>query len=274
MKLKLVIVLLLAAGLLFPSQAFATAKKANVSNSFIYQAIAKYRNKNYTGCIQDMDYAIQNGRPSDIAYYYKALSYAKLGMTDEAKGAYQSALSSTSNRTLAEYAQQAVSCIDDPTTCDSSLDDKDITSFIKSNQFMHPEVQQKVKDQAMDRIKQSINGEFTPDNNDLKYLNQNNAPTDKEIADAVRTFQKLGINPMNAIVGANYSAYTQNPEAMQINAMFGNQNNNNNNMMNLLPMMLAMQASPNGSGAINKEFLQTYMMNQMIPSFNFDNNDK
>ena len=272
MKLKILTAFLIISGLFLGSGLTYAASKNTVPNSFVYQAISKYRNKNYTGCIQDMDYAISHGKASDIAYYYKALSYARLGMSEEAKSAYESASQMTSNRILAEYANQAIACIDDPSTCDSNLDDGDISKFIRSNQFMHQDVKNALKEQAMERVQSTINSEAKPSEEDLKYINQNNAPSDKEIADAVRTFQKLGINPLGNS-NMNMAAYNGNAELMQINAMLNNQNSNNDNMMNLIPMISAMQTQ-GGSNNVNKEFIQAYMLNQMLPSFNFGNNDK
>ena len=100
-----------------------------------------------------------------------------------------------------------------------------------------------------------------------------NGPTDKEIADAVRTLAKLGINPL----GMNNPALMTgaNAELAQINALLGGNNNNNNNIMNLMPIINAMQTSgQGGNSGMSKEFIQTYMMNQMLPNFSFGSDDK
>ena len=134
---------------------------------------------------------------------------------------------------------------------------------------MHQEVEDGLKQKAIEKAKAEINNDVKPGEDTLKYINHQ--PTDKEIADAVRTFQKMGINPFG---GGNLAMYGQNPELAQMNAMFGNNNSNNNmNMMNLMPMINAMQAQ-GGNSNMSKEFVQTYMMNQMLPNFNFNNDDK
>jgi len=311
MKLKQVLASLAIFGLLTPmGVTLAATNNGTAPTSLVYQAISKYKNRNYTGCIQDLDYAISHGRSSDIAFYYKALSYARLGMKEDARSAYESAYNMTSNYKLAEYAKQAVSCIDDPETCDSKLDPQDITFFIKSNKFMHPDVEEAIKNQAMERAKTNINSEAKPNENDLKYLqdDKNNevkpnedkqwedkqwedkpnegehrhinynygVPTDKEIADAVRTFQKMGLNPFSNGMNMN-TAYGQNAEMMQLSALLNNQNNNNNNnnMMNLVPMLTALQSQGGSNSTVSKDFMQAYMLNQMLPNFNFgSNNDK
>ncbi len=273
MKFKSFLVGLIISGfVLSGGVTLAATKNAQLPSSFVYQAINKYKQKNYTGCIQDMDYIIQKGRPTDVAYYYKAISYSQLGMPEKAREAYESARSISSNRVLIDYATQAMNCIDDASLCDSQLDSGDITKFIKSEEFMHSDVKAELENQTIERAKAEINNDVKPDSNELKYLNQNNQPTDKEIADAVRTLSKLGINPFNGNMGMFGGLGGQSSEIAQINAMFGNSNNNNNNMMNLIPMLSAM--TQNGNTGVSKEFVQTYMMNQMLPGFDFSSSNK
>ncbi len=269
MKSKILSISLILLGLLAPIGT-CLASSNNLPSSFLQQAINKYRQKNYTGCIQDMDYIITKGKALDIAYYYKAISYARLGMTEEAKKSYEEAQRITNNQALKDYTTQAIGCIDDPSKCDANLDSQDITTFIKSGQFMHDDVQSKLQNKAVENAKSQINEGKVPENEDLKYLNMDNSqPTDKEIADAVRTFAKLGINPFGA--GNNMQSFDSN--LAQASAFFGN-NNNNNNMMNLIPMISAMQSSPNGKNAMSKEFMQAFLMNQMLPGLDFGSNDK
>lgn len=90
MKLKTALIYTIISGILLTgSISFAAQQRETVPSSFLYNAINKYKQKNYTGCIQDMDYIIQKGRPSDLVYYYKAISYAQLGMPDQARQAYE-----------------------------------------------------------------------------------------------------------------------------------------------------------------------------------------
>lgn len=272
MKLKLVQSFLIICGLLLSTGvSFAAVNKIENPSSLVYQAINKYKAKNYTGCIQDMDYLIKMGKPSDLVYYYRAISYAQLKMQTQARENYEMAANITKNTILKDYANQAIACIDDETLCDMSLDDGDITKFIKSEKFMHTDVEKGLQDKAIQKAKEEINNNINPGADTLKYINQNHQPTDKEIADAVRTFQKMGINPFQ---NGNLGMFGQNSEIAQMSAMFGNNNNNNNNMMNLIPMINAMQSQSGNNTNMNKEFIQSYMMNQMLPNFNFNNSDK
>jgi len=83
-------------------------------------------------------------------------------------------------------------------------------------------------------------------------------PTNDEIAQAVKTLAKLGINPM-AGMNANYA----NPEMMEMNMLLGN-NTQTNNGMNMLPMLLMNQ---NGVQKMSPELIQTMMMSQMAPTY-------
>lgn len=274
MKFKFVLTGLIISGIILSTGVALAAsdknKNVQIPTSFVYQAINKYKDKNYTGCIQDMDYIIQKGRPTDVAYYYKAISYSQLGMPDKARESYEAARSISSNRILIDYATQAVNCIDDSTLCDYNLDESDISRFIKSNEFMHNDVKTELENQALERVKAEINNDVKPSEDNINKINLNNQPTDKEIADAVRTFAKLGISPY----GLTGAIGGMNSEIAQINAMFGNNGSNNNNLMNLIPMLSAMSSNQNGNSSVSKEFVQAYMMNQMLPGLSFSSSDK
>lgn len=96
-------------------------------------------------------------------------------------------------------------------------------------------------------------------------------PSNDEIANAVKTLAKAGINPLQQY---NQAAMYQMPNAANneyaaMGMMFGNGNNNNqgynNNMMNMLPYIL--QQSPQGSNnpQANASLIQSMMMSQMMP---------
>ena len=85
-------------------------------------------------------------------------------------------------------------------------------------------------------------------------------PTNEEIANAVKTLAKLGINPMGQM--AQPMSY-QNPEMMQMSMLLGN-NTQQNNGMNMLPLLMMNQ---NGSQNMSPELLETMMMNQMTPTY-------
>ena len=85
-------------------------------------------------------------------------------------------------------------------------------------------------------------------------------PTNEEIANAVKTLAKLGINPMGAMVQP--AAY-QNPEMMQMSMLLGN-NTQSNNGMNMLPFLMMNQGNTQN---MSPELIETMMMNQMAPTY-------
>ena len=85
-------------------------------------------------------------------------------------------------------------------------------------------------------------------------------PTNEEIANAVKTLAKLGVNPMGSMV---QPAMYQNPEMMQMNMLLGNNTQSYNNM-NMLPLLMMNQ---NSRENMSPEFIETMMMNQMTPTY-------
>lgn len=193
--------------------ASAPAKK----NSVVYSAISKYKQQNYTGVIQDLTpYLTEDGdkykdkdnklKEDSLAYYYFGISYAQLGIRDQARYAYNKVIEFDDNPKLVKYAKRAIACLDGQPQCspdyvdaNAPVDD-DMTQFIKSGKFLHDDVKLEAQGKALDKIKDQINNDTPPDVKNYKYLNDASGaieaqPTDKEIADAVRVLAKVGVNP-------------------------------------------------------------------------------
>lgn len=87
-------------------------------------------------------------------------------------------------------------------------------------------------------------------------ITNNDLPTDKEIADAVRTLAKAGINPYQS------TSYTNNStaEVEQFLAAMGGSNGQNTNMMSLLPYFMHKNT---GTQNIDPNFIKTMMMSNM-----------
>lgn len=196
-----------------------TAKKQTTitTNSTVYNAIGKYKQKNYTGVIQDLTpyletdgdkYKDKNNTLKDnsLAYYYYGLAYTQLGMKDKARVAFNKVFEFDDNERLVNYSKRAIACMDGQPQCSPDYVDKnapaddEMTVFIKSGKFLHDDVMQQVQGKSLDKLKDQINNDTIPDTNKYKFLNDasdeiNTQPTDKEIADAVRVLAKAGINP-------------------------------------------------------------------------------
>lgn len=253
MKLKKIILGLAALAFM----AIQTASFADqVSDSTIKLLVSKYKAQNYLGCIQASDKVIQKNPSNIFAYYYKGLSYYQLGKKEEAISAFEKVQALNSNKTLVEYSKKGIACLENPEECATyGQAQSDLDLFIKSKKFYDKSVQAEVNKKKLDRIRENINDELK--NTDQK----SEVPTNDEIANAVKTLAKIGINPL-AGINAGY----QNPEMMQMNMLLGNNNMNNGMGMNnnMLPMLLMNKEAMQN---MSPEVIQSMMMNQMAPAF-------
>lgn len=249
---------------------FAAGKQRSISVSpAVYTAISKYKQKNYTGAIQDLKPVVEKDENNAIAQYYLGVSYAQLGMKNEAQEAYDKVIKLNSDDKLVQYSKRAVACLSGRPECSPDYVNKnanvdDMTVFINSGKQLHDDVVQQMQRKSLDKQMDRINNDMIPDAQNYKYLNDASdaikaQPTDKEIADAVRILAKVGFNPLN-----NMAGYTADPQLAMMSAMMGNNNNMNN--MNYLPYMLSQGAS-NPDAA--KQMMQSMMMSQMMPDVGF-----
>ena len=243
------------------------AGMAQADNAAIKSAIAKYKAKNYVGCLQEIT-AILEEDPSDAAaYYYQALSFAQLGNVQEAQKAYNKVIDLNTNEVLVEHATRGIACLKGEDNAGCKEPEKpdtatELDKFINSDKFYSKSVQKEINLKKLERKKQAINEQLKSEASE---------PTDAEIAEAVRTLAKLGINPLghnsqnNKIDPAAYTQMMQQSnELAQLNMLMGNNNNGQNNW---LPMLLMSQ---NGQQKLSPELIQTMMMSSMNANFGFD----
>lgn len=197
--------------------AAAKGQKTIPVSSEVYSAIAKYKQQNYIGVIQDLaPYLTEEGKHfkdknnklkgSSAAQYYLGISYAQLGMQTEAKTAFDKVIELNDNQKLVEYSNRALACIDGRPECSADYVNRnagtedEMTVFIKSGKFLHDDVMQQVQGKSLDKIKDQINNDAVPNAKNYKFLNDATdaikaQPTDEEIANAVRVLAKVGVNP-------------------------------------------------------------------------------
>lgn len=246
-------------------------------NSALNTAIQKYKAKNYVGCIQDTTDLTKKDPSNAVAYYYMAISYAKIGNKDKALSAYQKVIDLSTNTTLVEYAQKGTTCINSPETCKEDLTsskktETELDKFIKGKSSVSAEVNQKLKEIRSEQMKNHIN-------NDADQMQKSEMPTNDEIAEAVKTLARAGINPfqmqtVTPVLQAQQAMY-QNPEYAQLQMLLGNNTNNNGDFMNMLPYFLAQKEgnsqNPNISADMFKNMMMSSMVGNMSTTFDFDN---
>jgi len=226
---------------------------ANTSDNEVRNIINLYKAGNYTGCIESSNDVIGENPSNIFAYYYKGLAYTQLGKKDDATMAFNQVIDLNSNDTLVDYAKKANACISSPEDCEKYQKEVgELESFIKSNKFYSNSVQSKINQKRLDRMKENINDEI---NDQISNDKKSEMPSNDEIANAVKTLAKLGINPL-----ANANANMINPQMMQMSMLM---NDNSQAGYNMLPMLLMNQ---NGNQQVSPDLIQTMMMTQMSPA--------
>lgn len=238
------------------------AYAAKPVNKQVYNGIAQYKKGNYTGCIQTMEGVLKKNPNDILAKYYMALVYTKIGMKQEAKDYYQKVVDQGSEKVLVKYSQKALVCLDKPTdkVCTgkgNNEKDDDMDLFVKSGEFLHPDLKKRIQERELNDVKNVFNNNKTPDLNDYRFINDasDEIPTDAEIAAAVKVLAKVGYNPV-----ANF----QNSQMSQLNLLNGQ---NSNSFADMLPYIMTQGNNKNGS--MSPELIQAMLMNQSMNGFDF-----
>lgn len=271
-------------------------------NSQIGIAINKYKMRNYVGCIQDLQ-IIEKKDPSNVVvHYYLASALMQIGATDKASAEFDKVISLNTVPGLTSYSIQAKNCLGGTGKCE----------YVKLNADQIPNLISDPQNYINALKEKTLNGAVSPDNQEIdKLINgkynsnihpdakrviidtllkqekhdmnvstekmKSEAPTNDEIAEAVKVLAKAGLNPLQQ-ANATFNPYAnlnQNPDYASLSMMLGNNqqgNNNSNNFMNMLPFI--MQQSQSGNKQMTSEMVQAMMTSQMMPDFGFDSNQK
>ncbi len=251
------------------SLSFCLAQTKSVSSQ-VYSGIANYKKANYTGCIQDMESVLEKNPDDILAKYYLALVYTKIGMSDDAKKYYQAVVDQGSEKLLVKYSQRALTCLDKPDdkicAVKRSLEDDDMSEFIESGEFLHPDLVKNMQKRELKDIKDNYNADREVDLDEYRFINdaKDEVPSDAEIAQAVKILAKVGYNPAAQIYN-NAGSGSLSSQMAQLNLLTNSQNSNNN-FVNMLPYLMAQRGD---NSNISPELIQTMLMNQAMPSFDF-----
>ncbi len=97
-----------------------TVKAAENTESdpqLIKNAIEKYKEKNYLGCISDLRLYVSKEPSSAIAWYYLGNSYMNIAMTTEAHKAFDKVVQLNTVPKLTSYSIQAELCMENADKC-------------------------------------------------------------------------------------------------------------------------------------------------------------
>ncbi len=230
--------------------------EAPAASPALKACIKEYRKQNYVGALQDLRAIVKKDKNNYHAKYYMALCYTQLGYKKQAEDLYKQVSENSKNLALVHYSKLAVVCLNSPNdamctgapkkedgteaTKEAPVDD--ITQFIQSGKQFHPSVTDRITNERMKR-------EVEKKEYERKQLDQLRSdasiPTNEEIAAALNTLSKIGLNPFQA--------------ANQQSLLGLNSNNNEYNML----------LNQNMNPETAKMFLYTQMMNSQNNLGNF-----
>lgn len=254
------------------------------NNSTLQGAIQKYKNGNYTGCIQDLEFYTRSEQSNALAFYYLAIANVQAGRKANAIQSYDKVLALRPNSTLLEYATKGKICLEQPEFCYKNTtiveEETDLDKFIKDKkQFVYKGVQTESSKKNLDSLKNRINSDEEINRFEFqeyeKSSNNNQKPSNEQIVAAIKILNQAGLSSMT-MPQQNQANFMQQSPYNDISMMLGNGNNSNNNtnsFMNMLPFLLAQNNQNGGKPNISPEVLQAMMMNSMMPDFNFSNNN-
>ena len=236
---------------------FATTLSASAIKTYqisedVQAGIKEYRKQNYAGAMAEFKKAIAKNPNDSFAHYYLGNVYAAIGKNAEADGSYSTVINLNEIPGLVMYASSARNCLTDKDKCGEIKElgqTAEMTSFVRSGKFIDDSARDEMRENELKNAKDVINnGKDGVDFTKFKYLNDASSemPSDKEIADAVKTLAKVGFNPLTQ---NNYLAQT-----MDNGNIYSLQNLMNNN------------ASP--------ELLQDYLTGSMFTTFGMEGNQR
>ncbi len=235
----------------------------------ISAAINMYKHKNYTECLQVMHEAVQKDPSNVLAYYYIAISQARLGDTSKAEEAYQRVIDLNSSTQLTNYSKNGLECLHDSTKCRTEFNmDPSKKAMDKVNADMENKKIDTVKDIVNQKKNiQEVPAEYMRDfkdyslpKNQIQNKSELPVPTKNEIADALDTLKRAGYQ--------NYlpQPATMSSEMMQMVNALGTNNNNMNPMANFMPYM----ANSSDMAQPDPQLIQTMMMSSMMNGLTTD----
>lgn len=239
------------------------AKDTNIQ--VIKDAISKYKNKNYVGCISDLRMYTEKDPSSAIAWYYLGNSYMNIAMKQEAHAAFEKVIALNTVPKLTSYSIQAQICMENPTKCNYQNFSTDEIKKLKADPTAFLEqyfanLANTGKDADTVEIEQLIKGSYS----------QNIHPQAREFIRQEKTKMKQNeINTDQAFIPSSDKLAQavkllkeQNNDLTGFAMMMDSNNQTNNN--NYAEMIKQYQSE---NRKITPEMLQMMMMSNMMPAF-------
>lgn len=245
---------------------FITRVYAKDTNTQLIQdAISKYKNKNYVGCISDLRMYTEKDPSSAIAWYYLGNSYMNIAMKQEAHAAFEKVIALNTVPKLTSYSIQAQICMENTTKCNYQNFSYEEIKKLKADPTTFLEqyfanLANTGKDADTVEIEQLINGSYSQNihpqaqefiRQEKTKMKQNEINTNKayiESNDKLAQAVKLSKEQNNDITGF----------AMMMDSKSQSENNNYAEMI---------RQYQNENKKISPEMIQMMMMSNMMPTF-------
>ena len=133
--------------------------KAPYVSQSMKPVIAKYKQQNFIGSLQDLAKILDKEPDNTLAKYYAALSYTQLGKRSEAEKLYREVIDKNDNEVLVHYSQRAIDCLGNPNSemCnpkkveEETQEADELTKFIQSGKQIHPAAMDRITRERMER---------------------------------------------------------------------------------------------------------------------------
>lgn len=120
-------------GLFGIANATTTVNTTAEDTQVIQEAIEKYKNKNYLGCISDLRMEVTKDPTSTISWYYLGNAYMNISMKKEAHEAFDKVVTLNTVPKLTSYAIQAKLCMENKQNCQyQNFNSEQITALRKN----------------------------------------------------------------------------------------------------------------------------------------------
>ena len=250
----------------------ATSAYAAGMSPQLKQAIKQYKSQNYIGAMQTLEEITAKDSGNALAHYYLGMCYVQAGNTEGAAREYDTVVTLSPNSQLAANA----------TAGKNNLSGGPPTAIIPvvqqvKKEFLSDQAKEKLQEKNIKTIIENVNN--NRENNPAIYnrlekldkKSSNDMPTEEQIAEAMQTLSKAGLNSTNPYVANNMQASQINPDMMQMNMLmsaFGGGGNNNMNsgssLNNMMPLLMMMQ-NGQGNNKVDPEMIQAMMSSMMMP---------
>lgn len=266
--------------------------------ALIESLIQKYKEKNYIGCIQEAQSKMQQDNPNPVAMYYMALAYTQIGDVKAALDLYDAILKLKPSDTLTECAIRGRDCLIGGPSCPSvGVEGAEIDNQVKEykqesglyedstapqttvpiSQILNEDEIKTLPDMLVDSSKKnSVDEQISENTQENNVITEqipeqsNQTPNNEEVAKALNTLRDAGIAVTIQPNQTSSIAQNYNSEMAQMSMFLGN--NQPNRSLDMLPYM--MMQSQNNPNQYNPQMVQAMMMNYMMPSMDFNSNNK